>query len=128
MGLYEIMCPECRKNFMWFSGNLSQLCPECMKKLSTTPITQVDDQAPKEEAKYLTCRWVEKTEYGLRFLERSTDGYREYALDEEIAKRIIELYKNHTFRAIACKCAGVECQMTGQDLVRIAHWTLGLEW
>lgn len=30
MGLYPIDCPQCKKPFMWFSGNLpDQRCVEC---------------------------------------------------------------------------------------------------
>jgi hypothetical protein len=28
MGLYEILCHECKKPFIWFSGNLDQRCPD----------------------------------------------------------------------------------------------------
>lgn len=31
MGLYAIDCPECKKPFMWFSGNSDQRCSECRK-------------------------------------------------------------------------------------------------
>lgn len=61
------------------------------------------------------------------YRERIEDGYREYKLDIDIAKRIIELRKTHSWRALAIKVTGVECQITGKDLERLACWTLGLE-
>lgn len=32
MGLYAIDCISCGKPFMWFSGNVHQVCEECVKK------------------------------------------------------------------------------------------------
>ena len=30
MGLYKIYCTKCKKPFMWWSGTLCQICPECI--------------------------------------------------------------------------------------------------
>jgi hypothetical protein len=77
-------------------------------------------------------RWKEGYDdmLDLRFRERGEgdNAYREYELDKQIAERIVELSKTHTWRALAVKVTGVECQMMGQDLSRLAHWTLGLDW
>jgi len=64
---------------------------------------------------------------GLDYSERIDDGYREYKLDVEIAKRIIELKKTCTWRRLAMAVTGFECQKTGEDLERLARWTLGLD-
>ena len=29
MGLYAIDCPQCKKPYMWFSGNMDQRCDNC---------------------------------------------------------------------------------------------------
>lgn len=58
----------------------------------------------------------------------------EYKLDPVIARRVMELKlglngcRQHSWRALAIQVAGVECQMTGKDLHRLAEWTLGSEW
>ena len=31
MGLYWIPCRKCEKTFYWFSGNMDQRCPDCIK-------------------------------------------------------------------------------------------------
>ena len=31
MGLYTINCPECKKLYSWFSGDVDQRCDECKK-------------------------------------------------------------------------------------------------
>jgi hypothetical protein len=78
--------------------------------------------------------WTTKTDYTGRTYRERDDGYREYQLDLIIAKRIKELYlglegtNRHSSRAIAIAVTGFECQMTGQDLVRLAEWTLDEEW
>lgn len=56
----------------------------------------------------------------------------EYKLDLQIAHRVKELYLGlgclkHSLRALARDVTGHEDQMMGQDLVRLAEWTLGEE-
>lgn len=79
--------------------------------------------------------WEEGTDLdGRVFNRRIDDGYTEYKLDVIIANRIKELRlglngnKQHSYRALAIQVNGVECQMTGQDLCRLAEWTLNEEW
>lgn len=63
------------------------------------------------------------------------DGHtwREYKLDERVAKIVKELRLGlgcnvHSWRAVAIRVVGWECQMTGKDLSRLAQWTLDEEW
>jgi len=62
------------------------------------------------------------------------DDGTEYQLDPVIAQRIKELKlglngcRRHSWRALAIKVCGFECQMTGSELSRLAQWTLGEEW
>jgi hypothetical protein len=55
MGLYNIYCQVCRKEFMWFSGNtFNQMCDICQKDVNKTKevLTQmVKEQEIKEDTK-----------------------------------------------------------------------------
>jgi hypothetical protein len=75
--------------------------------------------------------------WGRRELGPPENRWTEYKLHPTVAKLIKELRcglngnGKHSWRAIAIKIVGFECQMTGKDLCRIAKWTLGeehLEW
>lgn len=65
---------------------------------------------------------------------RSVGDILEFQLDPVIALRIKELRlghngnRVHSWRALAIKVTGYECQMTGSDLERLAQWTLGEDW
>lgn len=67
-------------------------------------------------------------------ISRSVGDTIEYQLDLIIAQRIKELKlglngcKIHSWRALAREVTGYECQMTGNDLERLAMWTLNEEW
>lgn len=66
---------------------------------------------------------------------RETSWYEiEYKLDHVIAYRIKELRlglngcNEHSWRAISILITGKEDGYTGQQLCRLAQWTLGEEW
>ena len=45
----------------------------------------------------------------------------------KIAKRVLQLLKKSTWRALAIQAYGIEDQMTGQHLENLAKWTLGIK-
>lgn len=38
MGIYPATCSVCKKVFLWFSGNPSQICGECVNKSTQSAI------------------------------------------------------------------------------------------
>jgi len=58
----------------------------------------------------------------------------QYKLDPIIAQRVKELRlglngnRVHSWRALACKVIGWECQHTGSELETLAQWTLDEHW
>ena len=63
-----------------------------------------------------------------------TELAKQNKLDPVIAQRIKELClglngeRRHSWRVLAMKVTGYECQLTGSDLESIAQWTLGENW
>lgn len=47
MGLYPIDCSNCKKPFLWFSGNLDTRCPDCIKKAEEEFLDQMDKKLNK---------------------------------------------------------------------------------
>jgi len=69
---------------------------------------------------------------GREFVKRS-DGYTEYKMDKNIARIILDKATGingelqHSHRSLSIAVTGSECQHTGQELARIAAWTLDEE-
>jgi len=53
--------------------------------------------------------------------------WREYHMDPTVARLVLDLKQRCTWRKLSIEVTGYECQKTGQDLERIARWTLGIE-
>lgn len=55
MGLYPIDCSQCKKPFMWFSGNLDSRCSDCIKKSGEQTDEWLDQMDKKLNQTPLAC-------------------------------------------------------------------------
>lgn len=63
MGLYQIACPSCGKEHMWFSGTQDQRCEACM--------TQVPQQVPiNSYPDEVALKWKQERDDALLEIER----------------------------------------------------------
>jgi len=72
--------------------------------------------------------------WGSRECGPDDNRWTEYKLHPDVAKLVKELRLGlngngrHSWRAVAIKITGFECQLTGKELCRLAQWTLDEDW
>jgi hypothetical protein len=91
MGLFNVSCSKCGKEFAWFSGNTSQICDACLAIPKETPR---EDEITDEEASRLAIKGLcllilkheAENEELRRKLEIAETALKRYTLSESDAR------------------------------------------